>query len=71
MDFLGKQPTGFVRPKSLAGLRFIANDADITIGEGEDIHGRGIDLVMAMCGRRHAFASLDGPGAEILQARFT
>lgn len=70
LEFLIKQPTGFVRPKSLSGLRFVASDLGTTYGDGvEEVTGPGIELVMAMCGRGVAFDSLSGPGVATLRTR--
>jgi uncharacterized protein (TIGR03083 family) len=70
LEFLsGPRTVGFIARGSTAGLAFVADDLEITVGSGEELHGRGIDLAMAMCGRTHALADLSGPGVEVLQAR--
>jgi uncharacterized protein (TIGR03083 family) len=70
LEFLtGGRPVGFVGRGWLAGLRFVADDLDVTHGDGDEVRGRGIDLVMAMCGRTQALPSLTGPGAKILTSR--
>jgi uncharacterized protein (TIGR03083 family) len=71
LEFLttGK-PIAFVRKGTLTGLRFVADDLDMTMGDGEEVHGRGIDIVMAMCGRTPAIADLTGAGTATLRARF-
>ena len=63
------RPIAFVRKGTLAGLRFTADDLDMTMGDGEEIHGRGVDIVMAMCGRTQALSALDGPGVALLGSR--
>lgn len=45
------------------GLSFRATDLDWTSGEGPEVTGTGLDLLMALAGRRSALAHLDGPGA--------
>jgi uncharacterized protein (TIGR03083 family) len=63
------RPIAFVPKGMLTGLRFRADDLDMTMGDGPEAHGRGIDIVMAMCGRSHALSSLQGPGVDVLRAR--
>lgn len=57
-----------VNSKSLvAGLRLRAVDAEFVAGDGPEVSGRLLDLVMAMAGRREAIATLNGDGvAELL-----
>jgi uncharacterized protein (TIGR03083 family) len=71
LEFLttGK-PIAFVRKGTLDGIRFVAADLDMTMGDGEEVRGRGVDIVMAMCGRTQATSALDGPGVEVLRSRF-
>jgi uncharacterized protein (TIGR03083 family) len=71
LEFLtGGKPIAFTNAKILAGLRFVADDLDMTMGDGEEVNGRGIDLVMAMCGRTVALADLTGSGVDRLRSRF-
>lgn len=59
-----------VNSKSLvAGLRLRATDAEFTVGDGPEVSGRLLDLVMAMAGRREALAGLVGDGAAELLGR--
>lgn len=51
------------------GLALRADDADFETGEGPLVHGRLIDLVMAMAGRPQAAAELQGDGADELRRR--
>jgi uncharacterized protein (TIGR03083 family) len=70
LEFLtAGRPVAFTTGKILTGIRFVADDLDMTMGDGEQIHGRGIDIVMAMCGRTQALGALDGPGVERLRSR--
>jgi uncharacterized protein (TIGR03083 family) len=65
----GPRPTGFVRGGSLAGLHLAADDLDTEFGTGEELRGRGVDLMMAVCGRVQALDLLSGPGVETLRSR--
>ena len=59
-----------VNSKSLvADLRLRATDAEFTVGDGPEVSGRLLDLVMAMAGRREALAGLVGDGAAELLGR--
>jgi uncharacterized protein (TIGR03083 family) len=72
LEFLtGPRPVGFVRPRSLDGVRIVAEDLDVELGDGEEMRGRGIDLMMAMCGRTHALGEVHGPGVDTLRQRLT
>jgi uncharacterized protein (TIGR03083 family) len=53
----------------IAGLRLRATDADWSHGEGEEIAGPMLSLLMAMTGRRPACDDLNGPGVATLQTR--
>lgn len=46
-------------------LRFVANDIDWSAGVGEEVHGTGEALLMALNGR-DVSAELAGPGVELL-----
>lgn len=50
------------------GLRLVATDTGIEIGDGPEVLGRAIDLLVATSGRRAPEAGLDGPGAARLLA---
>ncbi|MEY2426559.1 MAG: hypothetical protein QOI61_2131 [Actinomycetota bacterium] len=51
------------------GLRFAADDVEWSWGDGPEVTGSGEALLMAMLGRRHALADLDGPGLDALRHR--
>ena len=55
--------------KRLAGLSLRATDADWRCGDGPEVAGPIMSLVMAMVGRRSALADLEGPGLETLRSR--
>jgi len=63
------RPLGFVARGRLRGLRLVATDAGWSWGTGAEVSGRGIDLLVAACGRPAALASLGGPGAAALADR--
>lgn len=65
--------TGFVAKGWRSNLRFIADDLGTSYGTdgGAELHGRGIDLLVATCGRPAALADLTGPGVEILAGRIS
>lgn len=48
------------------GLRLVATDSGLTHGEGPQVRGRSIDLLMAVSGRPVPVDALDGPGAAML-----
>jgi uncharacterized protein (TIGR03083 family) len=49
-------------------LRLTATDADFTIGEGPEVKGDALALLLATSGRRAAIRELDGPGVAHLNA---
>jgi uncharacterized protein (TIGR03083 family) len=52
-----------------AGLRLRATDVDWTAGDGPEVTGPAISLILAMTGRPSALADLSGDGVETLKAR--
>jgi uncharacterized protein (TIGR03083 family) len=62
---------GFVRRGTLDGLAVSADDSDFSAGTGDALHGRGVDLMMALCGRTAVLDRLTGPGVERLRANLT
>lgn len=72
LEFLtGPRTLGFVRRRALEGLRLVAEDVGFDSGTGEEVAGRGSDLMMAVCGRRSVLQELEGPGVDILRSRLT
>jgi len=49
----------------------VATDLDWTWGDGVTIEGRGIDLLMAVCGRHAVLAHLTGAGTDVLRDRLS
>lgn len=50
------------------GLRLVATDTGVGIGDGPEARGRAIDLLLVTSGRRTPDCTLDGPGAARLLA---
>ncbi|MGB2921032.1 MAG: maleylpyruvate isomerase family mycothiol-dependent enzyme [Mycobacterium sp.] len=50
------------------GLRLVATDTGIEIGDGPEVRGPAIDLLVVTSGRRAPGCSLEGPGAARLPA---
>lgn len=70
LEFLaGPRTVGFVRRHSIEGLQIVAEDVGFVAGSGEQVRGRGTDLMMAISGRRTALRDLHGPGVKALQSR--
>jgi uncharacterized protein (TIGR03083 family) len=55
--------------KRIAGLKLSATDTDWTHGEGAEVSGKMIDLLMAMAGRAAAVGALTGDGVATLKSR--
>ncbi|MGH3350278.1 MAG: maleylpyruvate isomerase family mycothiol-dependent enzyme, partial [Nocardioides sp.] len=53
----------------VSGLRLRAVDAEFDAGDGPEVSGPLLDLVMAMAGRREALADLTGQGTSELRRR--
>jgi uncharacterized protein (TIGR03083 family) len=60
------RPIGFVGRGWLTGLKIVADDFAFSHGSGVELRGRGIDLMMALCGRSHALPDLAGDGVAML-----
>jgi uncharacterized protein (TIGR03083 family) len=55
--------------KRSAGLKFVADDMDWSVGDGPEVKGPAMSLILAMVGRRKALDDCTGTGVEILRAR--
>ncbi|APE33171.1 hypothetical protein BOX37_03415 [Nocardia mangyaensis] len=53
----------------VAGLRLIADDADLTLGDGPEVTGPALSLLLGVSGRTTALSELRGPGLPELTAR--
>ncbi len=51
------------------GLKYVATDIDWSAGDGPEVRGPAMSLILAMVGRRKALADCTGPGVEILASR--
>jgi uncharacterized protein (TIGR03083 family) len=66
----GPRTFGFARSPALHGLRLIASDVGFDAGSGQEVLGRGADLMMVACGRPSVLSALSGPGVATLRSRF-
>jgi uncharacterized protein (TIGR03083 family) len=55
------------KPVPYDGLRLVANDIDWSVGDGPELRGPVLSLLLLLTGRRVVLPQLDGPGAEVLQ----
>jgi len=62
----GKPLNGKVRS---AGLKFVADDIDWSAGEGPEVRGPAMSLILGMVGRRAALDDCTGPGVDTLRGR--
>ncbi|MBF4995305.1 maleylpyruvate isomerase family mycothiol-dependent enzyme [Arthrobacter gandavensis] len=58
-----------IAKKRVRGLRLVAEDAGISLGDGDAVRGSTVALIMAMTGRSAYCAELAGPGVAELVAR--
>lgn len=63
------RPVGFVPRGRLRGLRFMATDLSWSWGDGAEVRGPGIHLLMAACGRATSLTHLAGSGGQELADR--
>lgn len=67
-----RTPVGFGGGRErAAGLRLVDVAGGQSWGEGQDVLGEGVDLLMAVSGRPTAATAFTGPGAELFVARRT
>ncbi|MFJ2738895.1 maleylpyruvate isomerase family mycothiol-dependent enzyme [Streptomyces sp. NPDC087440] len=50
----------------VAGVRLAATDSDVIIGDGPEVSGTALALLLAVSGRKSALDELDGPGVAVL-----
>ena len=55
--------------KRVVGLKLRATDVDWSTGDGPEVSGPCMSLILAMVGRTGALADCEGPGVETLRAR--
>ena len=58
-------------PRRLAGVRLISTDTGWTLGEGAELRGPDVDLLLVAAGRRVGLEALEGPGAAVVGARLS
>jgi len=64
-----RTPASFGGAKELvARVRLTATDADVSIGDGPEVSGTALSLLLAVSGRRVALDDLHGPGVAALAA---
>ncbi|MDT2004740.1 maleylpyruvate isomerase family mycothiol-dependent enzyme [Rhodococcus opacus] len=64
-----RTPASFGGAKELvAGVRLTAEDDDISIGDGPEVRGTALSLLLVVSGRKVALGDLDGPGVAALAA---
>lgn len=67
LRYQARTPASFGGAKELtARFRFTATDADLSVGDGPEVSGTALSLLLAMSGRRAASNDLFGPGAPAL-----
>ncbi|MFN2523310.1 MAG: maleylpyruvate isomerase family mycothiol-dependent enzyme [Mycobacteriales bacterium] len=71
LDFLTgvRARAGFVPPGRLRGLALVADDLDWSTGDGDEVRGPALGLIMAVLGRPAAHPLLTGAGVPVLAAR--
>ena len=58
-------------PRRLAGVRLISTDTGWTLGEGAELRGPDVDLLLVAAGRRVGPEALEGPGVAVVGARLS
>lgn len=58
-------------PQRLAGVQLISADTAWTLGDGPELRGPDIDLLLVAAGRPAGLAALDGPGVAVVAERLT
>lgn len=67
LRYLARTTTSFGGAKErVAGVRLTATDVDLSLGDGPEVRGTGLALLVATSGRRVALDDLDGPGVATL-----
>jgi uncharacterized protein (TIGR03083 family) len=56
-------------PRRLAGVRAVSTDTGWSLGEGPEVRGPDIDLLLAVAGRPAALDALSGPGVHRLASQ--
>jgi uncharacterized protein (TIGR03083 family) len=56
-------------PRRLSGLRLVSTDTGWSLGEGAEVRGPDVDLLLVASGRPSGLATLSGPGVATLTER--
>lgn len=56
-------------PRRLSGVRLVSTDTGWTLGDGAELWGPDVDLLLVAAGRRAGLDALDGPGTTVVAAR--
>ncbi|NIK60365.1 maleylpyruvate isomerase family mycothiol-dependent enzyme [Kribbella shirazensis] len=62
----GRRKAKVFQPIPYAGLRLTATDIDWSVGDGPELRGPVLALLLLLTGRRDVLPQLDGPGAQTL-----
>ena len=52
-----------------AGLRSVADDVNWSAGEGPEVRGPAMSLILGVCGRRKALDDCEGAGVDAMRSR--
>lgn len=63
----GRRKAKVFQPLPYAGLRLVATDLDWSVGDGPELRGPVLSLLLLLTGRRVVLPQLEGPGAQTLQ----
>jgi uncharacterized protein (TIGR03083 family) len=58
-------------PGRLAGVRLVSTDTGWTLGDGADLRGPDVDLLLVAAGRPSGLEALDGPGKPVVAERLS
>lgn len=58
-------------PRRLSGIRLISTDTGWSLGEGAEVRGPDLDLLLVAAGRRAGLETLHGPGTAVVAARLS
>jgi uncharacterized protein (TIGR03083 family) len=58
-------------PQRLAGVRLVSTDTGWALGDGPEMRGPDIDLLLVAAGRPAGLAALDGPGVAVVAERLS
>jgi uncharacterized protein (TIGR03083 family) len=56
-------------PRRVSGVRLVSADTGWTLGDGADLRGPDVDLLLVTAGRRAGLDALDGPGVAVVAER--